>query len=38
MSKFIIKGQNKLKGEISVKGAKNNALKIIPAALLTEEK
>jgi UDP-N-acetylglucosamine 1-carboxyvinyltransferase len=38
MSKFIIKGQKKLKGEISVKGAKNNALKIIPAALLTEEK
>lgn len=38
MSKFIIKGQNKLKGEISVKGAKNNALKIIPAALLTKEK
>jgi UDP-N-acetylglucosamine 1-carboxyvinyltransferase len=38
MSKFIIKGKNKLKGEISVKGAKNNALKIIPATLLTEEK
>ncbi len=38
MSKFIIHGQKKLKGEISVKGAKNNALKLIPAALLTEEK
>ena len=38
MSKFIIQGQKKLKGEISVKGAKNNALKIIPASLLTEEK
>ncbi|MCD4705323.1 UDP-N-acetylglucosamine 1-carboxyvinyltransferase, partial [bacterium] len=38
MSKFIIQGQTKLKGNISVKGAKNNALKIIPAALLTKEK
>lgn len=38
MSKFIIHGQRELKGEIAVKGAKNNALKLIPAALLTEEK
>jgi UDP-N-acetylglucosamine 1-carboxyvinyltransferase len=38
MSKFLIHGQKKLKGEISVKGAKNNALKLIPAALLTTEK
>jgi UDP-N-acetylglucosamine 1-carboxyvinyltransferase len=38
MSKFIIHGQKKLKGEIAVKGAKNNALKLIPAALLTNEK
>jgi len=38
MSKFIIQGQKKLKGEIAVKGAKNNALKLIPAALLTTEK
>jgi len=37
MPKFIIKGGNKLKGEIAVKGAKNFALKIIPAALLSEE-
>lgn len=38
MSKFIIQGDAKLKGEIIVKGAKNNALKLIPAALLTNEK
>ncbi len=38
MSKFIIQGQSSLKGSISVKGAKNNALKIIPATLLTTEK
>jgi uncharacterized damage-inducible protein DinB len=33
MSKFIIDGQQELQGEIIVKGAKNAALKIIPAAL-----
>jgi len=38
MSSFIIQGKPKLQGEISVKGAKNNALKLIPAALLTSEK
>jgi UDP-N-acetylglucosamine 1-carboxyvinyltransferase len=38
MSKFIIQGKTKLSGEISVKGAKNAALKIIPAALLSREK
>jgi len=37
MSKFIIKGGQKLNGEITVNGAKNAALKIIPAALLSEE-
>lgn len=37
MPKFIIKGPNKLSGEIRVKGAKNSALKIIPAALLSDE-
>jgi UDP-N-acetylglucosamine 1-carboxyvinyltransferase len=36
MSKFLIKGGNKLSGRISVKGAKNSALKIIPAAILSE--
>lgn len=38
MSKFIIQGQAKLSGEISVRGAKNAALKIIPAAILSREK
>ena len=37
MSKFIIKGGNKLSGEIEVKGAKNLALKIIPASLLSKD-
>lgn len=37
MSRFIIKGQRPLSGEIRVGGAKNFALKIIPAALLSSE-
>lgn len=37
MEKFIIKGGNKLKGKISVSGAKNVALKAIVAACLTNE-
>jgi len=37
MPKFVITGGNKLAGEIAVKGAKNAALKIIPAALLSQE-
>ena len=37
MPKFIITGGQPLKGEIKVSGAKNSALKILPAALLTEE-
>jgi len=38
MPKFIIKGGEKLHGEIQVKGAKNAALKILPATLLSTEK
>jgi UDP-N-acetylglucosamine 1-carboxyvinyltransferase len=38
MSKYIIDGPAKLKGEIEVRGAKNAALKIIPAAILSTEK
>lgn len=38
MSKFIIQGGAKLSGTIEVRGAKNAALKIIPAALLSDEK
>lgn len=37
MSKLIIEGPTKLHGEIAVKGAKNAALKIIPAALLSAQ-
>jgi len=38
MPKFIITGGKELKGEIAVKGAKNQALKIIPAAILSKQK
>jgi UDP-N-acetylglucosamine 1-carboxyvinyltransferase len=38
MPKYIINGPAKLSGEIAVKGAKNSALKIIPAAILSAEK
>lgn len=37
MAKFIINGQKPLKGEIKVGGAKNLALKVIPATILTSE-
>jgi len=37
MSKFIINGGKKLKGTIEVKGAKNDALVIFAASLLTAE-
>ncbi len=37
MPKYIINGPAKLHGEIEVKGAKNHALKVIPAAMLSTE-
>jgi len=37
MSKFIIQGEAKLSGEIDVRGAKNLALKIIPASILSDD-
>lgn len=37
MSKFIINGPTRLSGEIKVNGAKNNALKILVASLLSEQ-
>lgn len=37
MSKFIINGQKPLSGEIKIKGAKNLALKVIPASILSAE-
>ncbi|MDO8461004.1 MAG: UDP-N-acetylglucosamine 1-carboxyvinyltransferase [bacterium] len=38
MEKFIIKGGKRLKGEVSVSGSKNVALKALVAACLTDEK
>ena len=38
MSSFIVEGGHRLCGEISPKGAKNEALEVICATLLTEEK
>ncbi|MDD3285848.1 MAG: UDP-N-acetylglucosamine 1-carboxyvinyltransferase [Patescibacteria group bacterium] len=38
MPKFIINGQKPLSGQIAVSGAKNSALKIIPASILSSEK
>lgn len=35
MEKFVIKGNTPLKGEVNISGAKNSALGIIPATLLT---
>ncbi len=37
MDSIIVKGGNALKGEISIAGAKNTCLKLMCAALLTEE-
>ncbi|MBT4723013.1 UDP-N-acetylglucosamine 1-carboxyvinyltransferase [Candidatus Falkowbacteria bacterium] len=37
MSKFIINGGKTLKGEISVNGAKNAALKVVAASILSKE-
>ncbi len=37
MPKFIIQGGKPLSGQISVSGAKNSALKIIPASLLSKD-
>ena len=38
MSSFIIEGGHKLSGEITPQGAKNEALEVISAVLLTSEK
>ena len=38
MASFIVSGGNQLKGEITPQGAKNEALQIISAVLLTKEK
>lgn len=38
MKQYIIKGGNKLSGEIKVKGAKNHALKVLAASILLKGK
>jgi UDP-N-acetylglucosamine 1-carboxyvinyltransferase len=38
MEKFVIKGGNVLKGTVTVSGAKNSALKVLCASILTPEK
>lgn len=38
MKQMIIKGNRELKGSIKVSGAKNSALALIPAAILSDEK
>ncbi len=38
MSSFIVEGEHSLNGEIRIKGAKNEALEVICATLLTSEK
>jgi UDP-N-acetylglucosamine 1-carboxyvinyltransferase len=37
MDKFVIKGGVPLQGEIATNGAKNSALPVLAAALLTDE-
>ncbi|MFA5100384.1 MAG: UDP-N-acetylglucosamine 1-carboxyvinyltransferase [Candidatus Omnitrophota bacterium] len=37
MDKLIVKGNGRLKGEVTVSGSKNSALPILAAALLTDE-
>ncbi len=38
MSQYVIEGGNPLRGSVAISGAKNAALGILPAALLTDEK
>lgn len=38
MAKFVIKGQQKLSGSVNISGAKNAALKMMAATILTKEK
>ena len=37
MKKYIIRGGNKLQGEVTISGAKNAAVAILPAAILSDE-
>ena len=37
MDKFLITGGNRLTGEVEISGAKNAAIAIIPAAILSDD-
>ena len=37
MDKFLIKGPNKIKGQVSISGSKNAALPILAATLLFDK-
>ena len=37
MEKIIIRGGNKLKGTVKISGAKNSAVALIPASILSDE-
>ena len=37
MEKLIVTGQNRLKGEVMISGAKNAAVAIIPAAIMADD-
>ena len=36
MEKMIVKGQQKLSGEVTIGGAKNSTVALIPAAILAD--
>ena len=38
MEKFVVQGQTRLKGEVTISGAKNAAVAIIPATILAQDK
>ena len=38
MDKLVIRGGQKLKGEVTISGSKNSVLPILAATLLTDEK
>lgn len=37
LDKFVIEGKNRLKGEVVISGAKNSAVAILPAVILSDE-
>ena len=37
MDKFVVKGGRRLEGEVTISGAKNAAVAILPAVILSDE-